>query len=75
MVERINATYRKEREEAARIREQQRLMREKENKEKFNILKSKFFGLVITDNELFSCVAPTLAECRRKRDEWLSKKK
>lgn len=50
MVERINATYRKEREEAARIREQQRLMREKENKEKFNILKSKFFGLVITNN-------------------------
>lgn len=28
-----------------------------------------------TDNELFSCVAPTLAECRRKRDEWLNKKK
>ena len=22
-----------------------------------------------TDNELFSCVAPTLAECGRKRDE------
>lgn len=28
-----------------------------------------------TDNELFSCVAPTLAECRRKRDEWLKAKK
>lgn len=28
-----------------------------------------------TDNELFSCVAPTLAECRRKRDEWLNAKK
>ncbi|MDE6083026.1 MAG: DUF3873 domain-containing protein, partial [Muribaculaceae bacterium] len=27
-----------------------------------------------TDGELFSCVAPTLTECRRKRDEWLSKK-
>ena len=27
-----------------------------------------------TDNELFSCVAPTLAECRRKRDEWLKAK-
>ncbi len=24
-----------------------------------------------TDNELFSCVAPTLAECRHKCDEWL----
>lgn len=22
----------------------------------------------VTDNELFSCVAPTLAECRHKRD-------
>lgn len=27
------------------------------------------------DNELFSCVAPTLAECRRRRDEWLKAKK
>ncbi len=27
-----------------------------------------------TDGELFSCVAPTLTECRRKRDEWLYKK-
>lgn len=27
-----------------------------------------------TDGELFSCVAPTLVECRRKRDEWLNKK-
>ena len=25
------------------------------------------------DGELFSCVAPTLTECRRKRDEWLNK--
>lgn len=25
------------------------------------------------NGELFSTVAPTLAECRRKRDEWLSK--
>ncbi len=24
--------------------------------------------------ELFSCVAPTLEECRRKRDEWLNRK-
>lgn len=28
-----------------------------------------------TDNELFSCVAPTLAECRRKRDEWRQPRK
>lgn len=28
-----------------------------------------------TDDELFSCIAPTLAECRRKRDEWLKAKK
>ena len=27
-----------------------------------------------TDGELFSCVAPTLTECHRKRDEWLNKK-
>ena len=27
-----------------------------------------------TEGELFSCVASTLTECRRKRDEWLSKK-
>lgn len=28
-----------------------------------------------TDGELlFSCVAPTLTECRRKRDEWLYRK-
>ncbi len=26
------------------------------------------------DGELFSCVAPTLEECRRKRDEWLNRK-
>lgn len=26
------------------------------------------------DNELFSCVAPTLKECRERRDEWLNKK-
>ena len=27
-----------------------------------------------TDGELFSCVAPTLRECRQRRDEWLSKR-
>ena len=27
-----------------------------------------------TDGELFSCVAPTLEECRRRRDQWLNKK-
>ncbi len=27
-----------------------------------------------TDGELFSCVAPTLKECRQHRDEWLNKK-
>lgn len=26
------------------------------------------------DGELFSCVAPTLKECRQRRDEWLNKK-
>ncbi len=27
-----------------------------------------------TDGELISCVAPTLKECRQRRDEWLNKK-
>lgn len=27
-----------------------------------------------TDGELFSCVSPTLKECRQRRDEWLNKK-
>lgn len=26
------------------------------------------------DGELFSCVAPTLEECRHRRDQWLNKK-
>lgn len=26
------------------------------------------------DGELFTCVAPTLEECRRRREEWLNKK-
>ncbi|MDM8209244.1 DUF3873 domain-containing protein [Bacteroides gallinaceum] len=28
-----------------------------------------------TDGELFSTVAKTLAECRRRRNEWIEKKK
>ncbi len=28
-----------------------------------------------TDGELFSCVAPTLKECRQRRDEWLKNKR
>lgn len=28
-----------------------------------------------TDNELFSCVASTLKECRQRRDEWLKNKR
>lgn len=27
-----------------------------------------------TDGELFSCVAPTLEVCRRRRNEWLRRK-
>ena len=27
-----------------------------------------------TDGELFSCVKPTLEECRNERDKWLNKK-
>ena len=28
-----------------------------------------------TDNTPFSCIKPTLEECRKKRDEWLQTKK
>lgn len=59
MTRRINAKRAKESAERARRyeierreREQQRLLKEEEDKEKFIALKSKFFGLVITDNEL-----------------------
>ncbi len=37
---------------AQREREQQQLLQEKEREEEFKALKSKFFGLVITDNEI-----------------------
>lgn len=30
--------------------------------------------IYLADNELFSCVKPTLEECRQKRDEWLIQK-
>ncbi|WP_367881028.1 DUF3873 family protein, partial [uncultured Duncaniella sp.] len=32
------------------------------------------YGYRTEDGELFSVVAPTLKECRQKRDEWLAKK-
>ena len=31
-------------------------------------------GVSTADNELFSCVKPTLEECRRQYNEWLKKK-
>lgn len=45
-----------------REREQQRLLKEKENEDKFIALKSKFFGLVITDNELTIKVLESIDE-------------
>ena len=45
-----------------REREQQRLLKEKENEDTFIALKSKFFGLVITDNELTIKVLESIDE-------------
>lgn len=45
-----------------REREQQKLLKEKENEDKFIALKSKFFGLVITDNELTIKVLESIDE-------------
>lgn len=45
-----------------REREQQRLLQEKENEERFIALKSKFFGLVIKDNELIVKVLESIDE-------------
>ena len=45
-----------------REREQQRLLKEKENEDRFIALKSKFFGLVITDNELTIKVLESIDE-------------
>ena len=45
-----------------REREQQRLLKEKENEDKFIALKSKFFGLVIADNELTIKVLESIDE-------------
>lgn len=45
-----------------REREQQRLLKEKENEENFKALKSKFFGLVITDDELSIKVLESIDE-------------
>ena len=48
----IEDRRRREREDAERRRAEERLLREKENEEEFKALKSKFFGLVISDNEI-----------------------
>ena len=45
-----------------REREQQRLLKEKENEENFKALKSKYFGLVITDDELSIKVLESIDE-------------
>ncbi len=57
-----------------REREQQRLLKEKENEDKFIALKSKFFGLVITDNKLTIKVLESIDEYYeegRKQDIWV----
>lgn len=58
----IEDIHRKEREEAERRRTEERLIREKENEEEFKALKSKFFGLVISDNEISVKVLESIEE-------------
>lgn len=66
---RIEAKYHKENEEnerrwaaERREREQRRLLQEKQREEDFKALKGKFFGLVITDNEITVKVLESVAE-------------
>ena len=47
---------------AQREREQQQLLQEKEREEEFKALKSKFFGLVISDNEICVKVLESIEE-------------
>ena len=55
-------TQEREREDAERRRAEERLLREKENEEEFKALKSKFFGLVISDNEISVKVLESIEE-------------
>lgn len=66
---RIEAKHRKERAEAERRREagrrereQRRLLEEQQREDDFKALKSKFFGLVITDNEISVKVLESIEE-------------
>lgn len=58
----IEDRRRREREEADRRRNEERLLREKENEEQFKALKSKFFGLVISDDEISVKVLESIEE-------------
>ena len=58
----IEDRRRREREETERRRAEERLLREKENEEQFKALKSKFFGLVISDNEISVKVLESIEE-------------
>ena len=66
---RIEAKHRKEYAEAERRREierrereQRRLLQEQQREEDFKALKSKFFGLIITDNEISVKVLESIEE-------------
>lgn len=58
----IEAIRRREREEQQRKINEERLLQEKKNEEKFNTLKAKFFGLVITDSEIEVKVLESIEE-------------
>ena len=66
---RIEAKHRKERAEAERRREierrereQRKLLQEQQREDDFKALKSKFFGLIITDNEISVKVLESIEE-------------
>lgn len=66
---RIEARHRKERAEEERLieierreSEQQKLLQERQREEDFKALKSKFFGLIITDNEISVKVLESIEE-------------
>lgn len=58
----IEDRRRREREETDRRRVVEKLLREKKNEEEFKALKSKFFGLVISDNEISVKVLESIEE-------------
>lgn len=62
LTHKIEEKRRREWELADRKRDEERLLREKKKEEQFKTLKSKFFGLVISDNEISVKVLESIEE-------------